>query len=835
MLIAHITEKDGQRIEQPLEDHCRQTAEYAVQSIGGAKFHNTAYLAGICHDMGKFQRAFREYLEKSFDKGMRASNCVIHTFQGCAMILDRYHSALSIPSCQEKTKDFTHDLTAEIIAYVIGAHHGLFDMVDKNSRNGFKARLERCGRIEKCVNYSETFLSFTTLVMSEEEMDEAFRQAAREIQWFWKFLDGLSKRGLCDEDGKYFYTALLIRLILSAVMYGDRRDSKEFSRQSELPDESADWKECRSFLKGKLKSLEASGGDKIVNQVRGCISRQCEESAERIDNLRSMYCLCAPPGSGKTAGGLLYAVAHADIHRKRRIVFVTASPEAMRQTASQIRGLLPENVHVLEYDADVIREQGDEETPDRFEVLTNTWDAPVIVCTLSQFLSVFYSDNKSDIARMQSLCDSVIVVEDAETVPVDVTILRNRALNFLCLFCNTTVLLSSSVGIFKDKDKREDKEGDKSEEKVCVDSLLLVNRKRQDIVTLNEEQLKAFPRPQTVDLTDKPDGQMNLDQLAEVSVSTVRQDGGSLLVICNTGWEVRKLTKLLKERTADKEDCEVFCLTNGLCQAHREKVLGKMRERLDQVHTDAYIRKEHCLICVSDSSAEADGNLPFRYIIRLLAGTDSLLRTIHSDRTGTCEKVFVADLTEEHISCPKEIKAAKESAKRSLPVLRDKDASWLTDRKAAEEYFRDIYKDARKTKEMYCKAKSEGSVWYLADLLSNQWRGTQRDRNRELHLRQPFKFVGKLFSTGDQSMVRVVTRYGEGKDIVDELVRLAKENPEDEKMTAKLLKEAKPYTAEISWSMKCDLEEDGMLKPILGGRVLVLETDAYDEEFGLCA
>ena len=42
-LIAHITEKNGERIEQPLAEHCAHTAEYAAESIGSAGFRRIVF------------------------------------------------------------------------------------------------------------------------------------------------------------------------------------------------------------------------------------------------------------------------------------------------------------------------------------------------------------------------------------------------------------------------------------------------------------------------------------------------------------------------------------------------------------------------------------------------------------------------------------------------------------------------------------------------------------------------------------------------------------------------------------------------------------------------
>lgn len=108
--IAHI---DNLGSEQTVEDHLENTANYARQCLESAGLGNAAYLSGCIHDMGKFSDAFQQYIRGvSGRKGE-----VIHTFQCCRLMLEKYHTDANAYKC----------ITSELIAFSASAHHGLFD------------------------------------------------------------------------------------------------------------------------------------------------------------------------------------------------------------------------------------------------------------------------------------------------------------------------------------------------------------------------------------------------------------------------------------------------------------------------------------------------------------------------------------------------------------------------------------------------------------------------------------------------------------------------------------------------------------------------------------
>ena len=130
MYIAHI---DHEGKYQTCKAHSFGAAEVAKKDLSGVGLENTAYLAAILHDAGKFSDKFNNYIKNAYaGKSVRKGE-VIHSFSGCSYILNKFHSNdLGIKA-----------VTAELIAYAIAAHHGHFDCIDEDGKSQFEHRKKK--------------------------------------------------------------------------------------------------------------------------------------------------------------------------------------------------------------------------------------------------------------------------------------------------------------------------------------------------------------------------------------------------------------------------------------------------------------------------------------------------------------------------------------------------------------------------------------------------------------------------------------------------------------------------------------------------------------------
>ena len=87
----------------------------------------------------------------------------------------------------EKTERI-EDLTAEILAYAIGAHHGQFDCVNIDGESGFDYRQAKRG-----IFYTESCQNFLGDCAGKKEISELFDQANVEISTKFGTLVNMAK------------------------------------------------------------------------------------------------------------------------------------------------------------------------------------------------------------------------------------------------------------------------------------------------------------------------------------------------------------------------------------------------------------------------------------------------------------------------------------------------------------------------------------------------------------------------------------------------------------------------------------------------------------------
>ena len=412
---AHIRKGDNGEEIQKLLEHLEQAAIYASDALQRKYFQACVQLIALIHDMGKATVDYQRYLKKAADGEKVVRGSVNHTFAAVRWILERY----------KDTKRWGRyaSFTADLLAYASGAHHGLFDCVDPNHRSGFQNRLEKEG-----ISYEEAVKNFFSECMTEETLDELFAEAVKEVE---TAIGCIAPQAKIEEEF-FFLLGLLGRLLLSAVVEGDRRDTAEFMNDLSFPKfRSQDtltilWTELSERADSKLDALEQ---ENPIQKARRIISWQCREMAK---NGGGVYRLNVPTGAGKTLSSLRFALHHAKEWGKSRIIFTSPLLSILDQNAKEIRKYVERNDLILEHHSNVVRPQksGKEDELDEMELLMETWDVPIILTTLVQFLNTLFDGSMSSIRRFHALCDSVIVIDEVQTVPEKLVSMFNLAVDF---------------------------------------------------------------------------------------------------------------------------------------------------------------------------------------------------------------------------------------------------------------------------------------------------------------------------------------------------------------------------------------------------------------------
>lgn len=757
---AHIRETDGAM--QTVSEHCRETAAYAKKALQDIRLGNTAYLAGLLHDMGKMTEEFSAYIQKAANGQPVRRGSVNHTFAGCRYLLESYHN--------RKSRPFSF-ITAEILAYAIGAHHGQFDCVDEDGNLGFTHRLL------KEIVYTEAKENFLSECAGNQNINKIYEEATGEVENIYKILLNISY----SREEVCFYLGLLTRLVLSSVVEGDRRDTAEFMAGIDYPEYNVDWQELLAFAEEKLCTLPA---EKPIEKVRRFFSAQCAQLGEMEVGV---YRLNLPTGAGKTLSSLRAALSHAAKQKKKRIIFVMPLLSIIDQNADIIRQYIKNPDFVLEHHSNVLQEEASGlEELNKNELLMESWSAPVIITTLVQFLNTLFSGRLSCVRRFHALSDAVIVIDEVQTVPIKMLSLFTLAVNFLSSVCHTTVVLCSATQPCLEETKH---------------SLLPV----KDLVPFDAALWKVFERTKIVEGKT-----CRIDDLGDYIKSQLK---GNLLLVCNTKKEAALVYQQLK-------GVERYHLSASMCMAHRQRTLQKIENALESGRT---------FVCVATQVIEAGVDISFKQAIRVIAGMDNIIQTAgrcNRHRETDISEVQIVRCTDENLSKLKEIKDAQDATLALLDAFNRNPERFnndLSSDEAIKQYYKELY-DNQKEGAMDGIIKGKN----LFEMLSDNSSFIPEECEEKYCLNQAFKTAGKTFTVFETETYDVVVPYEKGKHLISELGTERAKN--DILYKKDLLEQLKPYTVSVYSYQKKQLQEQGALYEPNESCVLALQEMYYDED-----
>ena len=229
---------------------------------------------------------------------------------------------------------------------------------------------------------------------------------------------------------------MLWRLVFSALVDADYLDT-----EAHFAPMASQWRAGDRGVTGLRERFETRrrrSADTTVNRARSEMYDAVLASAELPTDL---YKLAAPTGSGKTQMGLGWALAHAEAHGLRRIVTAVPFITVTDQVAEVYRDLLDAGGDqvVVEHHSQVTDDDGWR------KLATESWDAPVIVTTTIRLFESLFSNSTSACRRLHRLAKSVIVLDEAQAIPVEVLEPVVDALRALVDRFGATVLIMTAT------------------------------------------------------------------------------------------------------------------------------------------------------------------------------------------------------------------------------------------------------------------------------------------------------------------------------------------------------------------------------------------------------
>ncbi|HUX40137.1 MAG TPA: DEAD/DEAH box helicase [Rectinemataceae bacterium] len=418
-------------------------------------------------------------------------------------------------------------------------------------------------------------------------------------------------------------------------------------------EDSIDLAQAKRLLDKRLDELARTAADTPVNRARQEILAECR-AASRLPP--GLFSLTVPTGGGKTLAGMAFALEHALAHGKRRVVVAIPYTSIIEQTAEIYRSVFGDEA-VIEHHSNL---DPDRETP-RSKLATENWDAPIIVTTNVQLFESLFASRTSACRKLHNLADSVIILDEAQILPVGYLEPLVEAMKGLISLFGVSLVFSTATqpalaGKLQSGLARLTGFAKGSLREIISDPAALAGRlRRVELVPYRGD--------------DEP---VAWEDLAPEIASH-----NQVLCVVNTRSDCRDLHALLPAGTIH--------LSALMCPEHRSEVIARIKEDL---------RKGRPIRVVSTQLVEAGVDIDFPIVYRALAGLDSIAQAagrcnregrLGSD--GRFGKVVV--FTPPRPAPPGMLRKGQDAAKEMFR-LHAKDATQLAP-EAFDTYFRLFY------------------------------------------------------------------------------------------------------------------------------------------------
>lgn len=607
---AHSGTPDSLEDWQRLPDHLQNVASLAGLFAKPFGLERAAFVAGLLHDIGKYHADFQAKLHG-------ADNRFDHSTAGGRLLLEQTLTPLD-------------KRMAEIVAHAILGHHaGLPDTMDR--KGGSEASLRQ--RLEKPLR-----------------IDPA-----------WKTDIALNASGLAPEairaiHSNGFALSFMGRMIFSCLVDADRKDTEAYYISIGEKQADRNWArldglltEFRSRFEAKIEGFGRPETD--IDRLRADILSHVRAGAEREPGL---FTLTVPTGGGKTLASLGFALNHAARHGRNRIIYAIPFTSIIDQTAAIFRSMLGE-AHVLEHhsaiDEDSSGKREAREQRDKLKLAMEDWGAPVVVTTNVQFFESLFSARPSRARKLHNIAGSVIILDEAQTIPRDYLIPCMRVLEELTLRYGCTVVLCTAT------------------------QPALVRRPGFDF-GLPLEGRELAPDPAHLAECFARNRIVHAGPMDNTALVEALRENEQALVIVNSR---RHALELYEEMTAAGLE-GVIHLTTRQYAAHRKRILKDVRQRL--------AGKMPCRL-IATSLIEAGVDVDFPIAFRAEAGLEQIVQAAgRVNREGKAERDASVVTVFEAVGygIPYEIKARAQDMRKMIGRHAD-----LSMPAAIEDYFEEVY------------------------------------------------------------------------------------------------------------------------------------------------
>ncbi len=561
-----------------LVDHLLEVCDKGINKVSN-ELKRPFKIAALCHDFGKYTTFFQNYLNNN-----RRSELSNHGF-----ISAIFAAFVSI-------KEFGEDSYLSLIVYnIVLHHHGNLESFSTNLPTRFKRIAmtdfpinllnkidigeKQIGNIKENKNY---LINDFKLIGLSDELDKFLDNDKVILEVLQKLKKLESKLSFTlNKDNLYFYH----QEIYSALISSDKICASRIVYESPL------YSSYQEIVEIKKKRFQDDS--KQINKIREGIFLNVINNLEKNYNKANIFSITAPTGTGKTytgffaatrlrellglTGKIIYSLPFTSIidQNYKAIVDILNSIEPYKTNKGRYI-IKHHNLSKTDYKTEYHDYSGVQS-----ELLIENWESGIVVTTFVQLFETIIGTRNRMLKKFNSLNDSVILIDELQSIDIKYYNLIEYALEKLCEYTNCRIIIMTAT------------------KPMILESSL-------ELLPNNEDYFRHFNRTKLIPKLDR----INISDFID-SFNDDLQDK-SYLVVCNTINQSIEIYNELK-----KLDRDIYYLSTNILPFKR-------KERIEEI--GIRLKNNEKIILISTQVIEAGVDLDFDEVIRDLAPLDSIIQ-----------------------------------------------------------------------------------------------------------------------------------------------------------------------------------------------------------------
>jgi len=385
------------------------------------------------------------------------------------------------------------------------------------------------------------------------------------------------------------------------------------------------------------------------NELRNFCRAQVVSNLNQNDILdHYIFTLTAPTGIGKTMTALDFALKlkskiQQEQKTESRIIYALPFINIIEQALDEYKNTLPDEIELIghyqfadvfgEDSKDKVEENGSVKNYDQKLMTIDTWQADIVITSFVQFFETLISNRNKLLKKFNHFADSIIILDEVQTLRLDQMPLIGAALYYLTKFLKARVLLMTAT---------KPKIFDLAQEHILNNENEKV--KPKELLKSYKDVFAVFQRTKIIPLLNI---EYTEEQVADDFVNKAFLEKWdytkSCLIVCNTVNRSIEIYNSVKKYLEENEfDNKIEYLSTNIVPAHR----------FYRIETIKKLTKEKkAPIVISTQVVEAGVDLDFDMGFRDVGPIDSIIQVAgrinrNNDQNKSHSPLYIVDFKE---------------------------------------------------------------------------------------------------------------------------------------------------------------------------------------------